>query len=168
MKQLLLLFVLTTFLNVSAQEFDVLKSTPRINDVILRTTMEQDLVSHLGQPDAAIKEEINAYGEEENLRVYYYGDSHFECWDGFVQSFLIKDSGYRYNDLFEVGDSVAILNECFPNSFANPVGERNINTYDRTVFDFDTYYWVNGGGGNGLIILVKENIIVGFRYSVGV
>ena len=167
MKNSLLLFVLTSFLTANAQEYDVLKTVPHKNDVILRTTTEENLISHLGQPDK-IEEEINAIGEEENLRKYYYKDSYFRCWDGFVQSFLIMDSGFSYNGLFEVGDSVAILNECFPNSFANPVGEKNMNTYDRTIFDFDTYYWVNGGGGDSLIILAKEGIIIGFRYSVGV
>lgn len=167
MKQTVLFLTFIAFFNVNGQEYDVISTAPQINNITLRETTEEEISSLLGEPDK-VEEEINAIGEEENLRQYYYEDSYFRCWDGFVQSFLIKDSGFRYNDLFEVGDGVDVLETHFPNSFSNPVKEENINNYDKTNFDFDTAYWVNGGGGNGLIILVKEEIIIGFRYSVGV
>lgn len=165
MNRLFIILIILSFCKLTAQEYDFIETTSRVNSITLRKTTQDDLLSNLIEPNE-IEEDINVIGEEENLRRYYFNNSYFECWDGFVQSFLIKNEGFRFNDKFEVGDNINVLENFYPKSFSNPLDDENISEYDKSIFDFDSVYWVDSLGDEGLLIFCKNGIIIGFRYLI--
>ena len=137
----------------------------QINDVQLRITKEEDVLSKLGVP-TEIKEEVNYAGNDEFIKVYCYGDSYFEFWDGLLQSFLIKDASYSFNNSFKVGNSVDIFRVHFPLSFEKPLSTDQISEFDKINFVFDTCYWLDASGGDGVLVFINKGAILGYRYAI--
>ena len=138
----------------------------KINNIQIRTTKESYITQKMGVP-RQIKEEIDYAGDGESIKIYCYGDSCFKCWNGLLQSFLIKDSTFTFNDSFKVGDNINVFKNSNPLSFQNPLSIRQISDFDSINFNFDKCYWLDAGGGDGVLIFSKDSIITGYRYSYG-
>ena len=82
-----------------------------------------------------------------------------------MQSFVIKEETFIFNYCFKVGDSIDVLELDYPKSYANPVAY--YSGFDLNNFDFDKAIWLDLGGGDGIKIFIKQNVIVGYRYVNG-
>lgn len=152
------------YLNCHAQH-DMVQSV-EINNLKIGLTPETSLTSILGQSNSVINK-IDYAGEGEAINVYKYNISKFEFWDNVFQSFVIKDPDYVFNSTFKVGDSVGVIENNYSTSFSNPLSVESATEFDKENFDFDKYFWLNIGGGDGVLIFSKNNVITGYRYSVG-
>jgi len=164
MKSILLILSAILTINGYAQ-YDTV-NTITINNIQLRLDTEADVINKLGSP-TQIKEEIDYAGDGDVIKVYCYENSYFKFWNEKVQTFLIKNSSYTFNDKFSVGDNITVFQNHYPNSFQNPLSSNQISSFDISNFEFDKSYWINAGGGDGVLVFSKDNIIIGFRYSVG-
>lgn len=157
------LFLISVMKKVFSQKYNTINNV-EINNVKIRLTKESDLQKLLGSADS-VKQEIDYAGDGEYLKKYYYKNSYFVCWDGVLQTFLIKDVEYIFNGKFKKGDSINVFENHFPTSHANPLLNIDISDFDKQNFTFDKYYWIDVGGEDGLLVFSNNNIIVGFRYS---
>lgn len=138
-----------------------------INNLKVRITLESNLAGILGVQDS-FSTEIDYAGDGESINVYYYNNSNFKFWEGLFQSFLVKDSVYEFNSVFKVGDSVSLIESHYHDSYLNFLLRESATDFDKENFDFDKYYWLSVGGGDGVLIFSKQNIITGYRYSNGI
>ena len=137
MKTLFIIFLSAISISSFAQ-YDTV-STIKINDLILRLNTEADVYNNMGVP-SQIKEEIDYARDGDTIKVYCYEDSYFEFWDGKLQSFLIKNSSYKFNGVFQVGDSISKIQNYYPTSFQNPLSLGQMSDFDKLNFNFDKCY----------------------------
>lgn len=153
------------FLNCNAQH-DTVQSV-EINNLKLRTTLETSITSILGVSNS-ITNEIDYAGDGDTINVYNYRNSKFEFWDNKFQSFIVKDSNYVFNGIFKVGDVTSVIENKYNESYLNSFPKESATDFDKENFEFDKYFWLDAGDGDGILIFSKNNIITGYRYSVGI
>lgn len=160
------LIVLISIISINAYSQYNTISTIKINNIQLRLDSETKVLNTFGSP-SQVKNEIDYAGDGDIIKVLCYGDSNFNFWDGKFQTFIIKNSSYSLNGKFQVGDNVNKLQIHYPNSFQNPLSGNQISDFDISNFSFDKCYWINAGGGDGILVFSKNGTITGFRYTVG-
>lgn len=107
------------------------------------------LQTNLGVADS-IKTDYNET-DEENVIIYYYGDSYYEIANGHISGFDIGIAGYCLNELsICVGDNIESLKNVFPQSFE--IWKQKKDSFKLKVGEADLY----------LVLGISQNVIINF------